>query len=305
MLKNFTLVLMAFVLVSCVSQPLGFDSRQLRFDQQLQGKVSEKFIPNASWENFDNVSCISFSADGRQMAFAMLDKDKLTNVYVSHYVDGSWLPPKALDGRPKGKHWGFPTYSLEGGYDIYLTEAAPIRQKVLLYKQGNWEAKDLSEPIGNKIRWGVTHSKDHVAFFGSTVKDKNDDLFFAKRNEDGYGQAIHLPYPINSEANETRPFISADRDYLIFESNRGGRKPDLYVTFAMNKENGKAWSDPIALGPEINTEHLEDGPWVSPDGKILFFRRFIESQGDEGKSEVSHIYWVDMSVVYDLDPRKK
>ena len=57
---------------------------------------------------------------------------------------------------------------------------------------------------------------------------------------------------------------------------------------------------PLSLGTTINTASLEDGPWVSPDGKHLFFRRWTDTGYGTG---VSQIYWVDIAVVHALDPR--
>lgn len=41
---------------------------------------------------------------------------------------------------------------------------------------------------------------------------------------------------------------------------------DLYVSYL----EGSGWSEPINLGPEINTEGDEVFPWLAPDGTLYF-----------------------------------
>ncbi len=76
----------------------------------------------------------------------------------------------------------------------------------------------------------------------------------------------------------------------MFDSNRSGGHgdSDLYVCFSAG---GGEWSDPLNLGPAINTEGYDAIPTLSPDGRRLFFHR----DGD--------IYWVDAAVLDKLKPR--
>ncbi len=88
------------------------------------------------------------------------------------------------------------------------------------------------------------------------------------------------------------PYISSDRDYMIFSSLKEGGfgQGDLCVCF--NDGNG-IWSKEFNLGPVINTEYFEYGPFISPDGKYLFFSR-REKWKD---SAFSDIYWVSIKIV--------
>lgn len=64
--------------------------------------------------------------------------------------------------------------------------------------------------------------------------------------------------------------LSADRKMLLI-ANHGevtyGDK-DLYVSFL--QKNG-TWSEPINLGPNVNTINEESSPFLAPDGETLFF----------------------------------
>ncbi|MFQ3575852.1 MAG: OmpA family protein, partial [Cytophagales bacterium] len=82
------------------------------------------------------------------------------------------------------------------------------------------------------------------------------------------------PYRMHSNINspywEPSCSVTPDEKTLYFSSNRpggfGGR--DIYVT---QKIAGDEWTEPMNLGPEINTAYDEDAPFIHPDGKTLFF----------------------------------
>jgi tetratricopeptide (TPR) repeat protein len=77
------------------------------------------------------------------------------------------------------------------------------------------------------------------------------DLFQCSKNEGIFGEVTALPKTVNSEGNETTPFITSDGMYLFFSSDElpgyGG-----YDIFYSSNENG-IWSLPVNLGPEVNT----------------------------------------------------
>ncbi|MCC7142857.1 MAG: PD40 domain-containing protein [Candidatus Eisenbacteria bacterium] len=98
--------------------------------------------------------------------------------------------------------------------------------------------------------------------------------------------------PISSPQLEGAPCIAPDGSYLIFESRRPGGygSSDLYVSF----HQAGAWTTPRNLGPSINSTYIEDGPFVSSDGKYLFFNR----RRSAFTTEQSEIWWVDARAVF-------
>lgn len=293
-------LLQASLLVGCaahVSPPQTAGS----FGLTAPGEDPIPFTPTGLWSELDNVECIAFSNDGRRLCYGGYTADDLfRRIYVSTYAEGQWQTPTALPGQPGGKHWGFPTYAADGGYDIYFTEGMPLTQKVARLHAGGWRIEDLPHPPNAKVEWGIVHAADGSAYFGGPTADQEHDLYVAHRHARGYKTAERLHETLNSSANETRPYVSPDGDILIFESTRAGGRPDLYVSFALDDGDGTKWTAPVPLGSAINTDALEDGPWISPDGEQFFFRRWTVTDDGNG---VSRVYWVDMSVVRKLDPR--
>jgi Tol biopolymer transport system component len=75
------------------------------------------------------------------------------------------------------------------------------------------------------------------------------------------------------------PFIAPDESFLLFSAPAPGRRdPDLYVS----RQQEGTWSKPEPLPALINTTGVESNPFVSPDGRYLFFIRKYD------------VYWADL-----------
>jgi len=118
------------------------------------------------------------------------------------------------------------------------------------------------------------------------------DIFFAEREADLYSKLYHLPEPINTKYHEEGITLSIDESVMIFTSDRPGGigdfhptgklhmgsvngNFDLYISFKDKQNN---WSDPVNIGPDINTPFAERSPYLHPDGKTLYF----SSEGHTG-----------------------
>lgn len=75
---------------------------------------------------------------------------------------------------------------------------------------------------------------------------------------------------INTKFWETHCMVSHDRSRMFFASDRpggyGGR--DIYMS---KRKADSTWSNPVNLGPKVNTSNDEDAPFVSVDNKMLYF----------------------------------
>lgn len=72
------------------------------------------------------------------------------------------------------------------------------------------------------------------------------------------------------KSNETHASLSPDGNTIYFTSDRDGGFGGLDIYKSTRNEKGK-WSDAENLGPKINTPFNEETPFVSSDGKYLFF----------------------------------
>jgi hypothetical protein len=127
--------------------------------------------------------------------------------------------------------------------------------------------------------WDGTH------YFGS----ERDGLISIFRSVPVAGEYINveeLPYPINTSGRDLNPWIAPDESYLIFASDRGDSQ-DLYISY---RNEDDTWTEPINLGPSVNSQDSEWNPSLSPDGQYLFFSR---STGvPTGNPQNFDLYWV-------------
>jgi flagellar motor protein MotB len=114
---------------------------------------------------------------------------------------------------------------------------------------------------------------------------KGEDFYFSSRvsNTDKWKPAIKLKPPINSSHDEGALFIAPDGRFLLFA---GCHRPEGYGScdiYAV-KILGDKTSDPINLGPVINTNAWETQPSLSSDGRSLFF--VSNRAGGKGQSDI-------------------
>jgi hypothetical protein len=91
------------------------------------------------------------------------------------------------------------------------------------------------------------------------------------------------------------PFIASDESCLIFSRViEGGDYGNLFISFHNTTDD--SWTEPMMLNKKINTKSQERFPTVSPDGKYLFFNRWMSDMNDD-------VFWVSAKVI-DLFKKK-
>jgi outer membrane protein OmpA-like peptidoglycan-associated protein/tetratricopeptide (TPR) repeat protein len=85
-----------------------------------------------------------------------------------------------------------------------------------------------------------------------------------------YSKSKVISGSINEEPSKGAINISQDGDWLIFAGNfpsNGYGNFDLYISY----QTPQGWSEPINLGPQVNTEFWESSPSLSSDKSTLYF----------------------------------
>lgn len=137
---------------------------------------------------------------------------------------------------------------------------------------GNWgkpELIDFCLPERNEATVAVSSDERNIYIYKD---DKgNGDLFYSAFQDGRFKplQPIDIK-GVNTEFWEPHITISIDGNVKYFSSDRpggfGGR--DIYRIVKL--PNGD-WSEPMNLGPKINTPHDEDSPFLAIDNKTLYF----------------------------------
>lgn len=135
-------------------------------------------------------------------------------------------------------------------------------------------SRNLGPPINTHLNEGTISVSSDGQYIFFTACNRPDglgscDIYFSKLNGSIWGTPKNLRAPVNSAAWESLPSLSFDGKQIYFSSNRpggfGGK--DIWVTtFEDNK-----FTEPVNLGPTINTEYDEDAPLIHQDNQTLYF----------------------------------
>lgn len=143
---------------------------------------------------------------------------------------------------------------------------------ISLKKNGEWS---LAENIGTTVNTPFHDSNLALSADGNTLfiytDDGGGDILYTDRQPNGsWSPPQPLPGIINSSYEEKSISISKDEKTLYFSSNRPGGYGGLDIYRATKDLNGE-WTIVKNLGPNINTEFDDDGPFIDYDGKTLYF----------------------------------
>lgn len=338
---NLLIVSVVILFSSCVTQIDKKDNTDFPIlkgpylGQKPPRRTPEIFAPGIVSTELHEHSIPSFSPDGSQI------------LWYSHFLDDFGFPGKVISTNNKNGRWAEPAYfdgiQLDNSSSPFY---APDGQRIFFTSK--WEGNDKEINKGGMDIWyidkvgdgwsdpknlGIPNTPTHetqatvtndktIYFQGEIDAEPNHYGYGIYRSEfvDGkYEKPELLPANINTEYVDWTPFIAPDESYLLFSSHRPGGygDGDIYVSF----RNNDTWTNPINLGPTINgVESQERYPYVSPDGKYLFFASNKLSKELNIKSSQSlnyykeimtkpgnswnDFYWVDASFIDELRPKE-
>ena len=152
-------------------------------------------------------------------------------------------------------------YDYEYFEDVYITYNT----------NGNWTMpKNMGKPINTETHDAtVGFAPDAQKLF--IYRDDNEgDIFACKLKGEEWSKPKALPKTINTKYHESSASFSFDGKTIYFVSNKpggyGGR--DVYKSTLGKKDK---WGKAKNLGAVINTPYDEEGIFMQPDGKTLYF----------------------------------
>lgn len=162
----------------------------------------------------------------------------------------------------------------------YTSKKRDVNQIMLSNKlNGKWtKPKAITRQITSKDNFKTSS----LSFDGTTLYLVEDDplnsqIYISTMTGNRWSSASRLKKPVNSKMNETHASLSPDGTTLYFTSDRSGGEGDLDIYFTKLDKKGK-WGKPVNMGNKINTMFNEETPFITSDGKWLYF----SSEGHEG-----------------------
>lgn len=302
---SFTIIISLLVL-GLYSQEINPNHMGNYLGQTPPGEIPIVFAPGiVSLDTTVEHGSPTFSPDGKQLFWQsnLRHTGKETEIFLKtmRCIEGQWTESE------KSPFGGMPAFSPDG-QQIYFIALNTENDKGLYVSTKQNEK--WSEPKSLNL---LARFPELKYLYGPSVTNKGTLYFFAHaegletlnnfgiyRSEliDGvYAKPELLPSSINMAGGTFNwtPFIAPDESYILFSSNRLSPDKDfgdIYICFQSNDGN---WTEAINLGKNINSDRQERFPYVSPDGKYLFFTRWIAGGNED-------IMWVSAKII---DDRRK
>jgi len=285
------------------TQPIPVDS--LYLGQTPPDTIPEIFAPGIICLDNRFEGTGAFSPDGRMFYFTVTNGNfSSQKLFFSEYVRNKWTKPDTARFSKVFNNLE-PFFSFDG-QKLYFSSDLDKKTKenrrdfyfVNKLKNGWSEPVKLDPPANSDYtEFYFRLSKKGTIYFASNRPGGNGmvDIYFIKQTDGKYEKASNAGSVINVNGGYSGdPCIATDESYIIFPSVRtaGANNSDLFISF---NKNG-TWTDPVNMGNSINTGANEYGPFLSPDGKYLFFIRHDGIKSD--------IYWVNAGIIYKLSKKE-
>jgi hypothetical protein len=297
-MKTFTIAIFYSLFLNiCFAQPyLG---------QTPPGSIPQIFAPGIISLSSRLETYPTFSPNGRDMYFSVVNSAWSKGViFHTQERNGVWtVPDTAVFSRNIYTNWeSFITP--DGNKQFFATNRPPSINSsdkdiwmINRTSDTTWSAPvRLNNPINSTVEDGSACVTNNGTLYFKSKRGggiNGSMLYRSYLIDSAYTQVENLGSIIHTVNNETEPFMSRDESYLIFTSSSrtgGYGGYDLWICF---RKTNNTWTEPVNMGPNINTSLDEYGPRVTSDGNYLFFTR------DNGSTSMD-IYWVSADIIDSL-----
>jgi outer membrane protein OmpA-like peptidoglycan-associated protein len=128
---------------------------------------------------------------------------------------------------------------------------------------------------GNQTVLSLSHDGSQILL--SWADQFESDIWITEFKNDRWYHSQPMSKPINSKYYESHACFTPDGNTIYFTSNRKESLGDMDI-FKCEKNDDGTWGELMLLGENVNTPLNEDRPFISPDGKRIYF----SSQGHQG-----------------------
>ena len=216
-----------------------------------------------------------------------------SRIYYSHQLkDEAWGQPQLISFSANFND-SAPALSPDGTQLLftsnricYLTEARKKNLWVVKRTPEGWGIpRCLPAPVNidslGEYHGSVAHSGRY--YFVSYLRPGGygrSDLYVAEQNPQSNDFRVeNLGPKINTDKSEADVFIDPAERYLLFASTdreESYGQDDIYISF--NQVEG--WSDPVNLGPLVNSFAYDYGAWVDAANGFLYFNSYRRGTSD-------------------------
>ncbi len=140
---------------------------------------------------------------------------------------------------------------------------------------GKWtEPRNLTPELQvDRDFYSASLSYDGKTLYLYLNDDYDGNIYVSYLEDDHWTSVEKLNDNINTRYWESHACPTKDGNTLYFTSNRKGGYGSLDI-YKSEKDSTGNWGPATNLGPTVNTEYNEETPFITPDGKTLYFSSY-------------------------------
>ena len=261
------------------------------FGQKTPGLIPEIFAPGIVSVDKIYEGGVTFSPDLDEMYFSPTIEGH-SYIYFSKLKNKRWTTLKKANftkGKISDEFSPFVSYNGQRIFFATYDSIAPLKIWYVNRFKDSWsDAILLDSPINNDEVVKPVAAKNGDLYYVNSSKKK---MYFAPNKNGKFPKIREVGIAFGSLG-----YISPSQDYLVVHAHKeNDRTKDMDLFVCFKKKDG-TWSTPINLGNAVNTNFREGNPTITPDGKYLFFNRYVIN----GKRGLPNVYWVSTKIIHTL-----
>lgn len=252
-------------------------------DASLPADTLQVFAPGIISDGLSNRD-MTMSSSGNELFFTLQQPRFVSStILYMRKENGKW--GKAMVAPFSGKYRDLEAAFSPDGQTIYFSSDRPLKAGEAKKDFDIWKVKRLAngkyaepEHLGNIVNSAkdefypsITKTGDLYFTVQAAYGKGSEDIVECKLTGNGYSAPVSMPEDINTKFDEFNAFIDPDGQFIIFtcygRADDMGRG-DLYIS---RKDASGKWLSAKHLPAPFNSPWIDYCPYVSPDGKYLFF----------------------------------
>jgi Tol biopolymer transport system component len=250
-------VLCCTTLISFAQNVIDATAKSVVFAPGVVSTAADEFAP-------------SFMPDGKTVYFSRDSK-----IYFSKMVNGKWSEPKVASF--SGQWNDMDSFISPDGKRLYFSSYRPLdnNPQSQPHKFAHiWYVDHLSGD-----NWSAPHhleapvNLEGVNNYAPSISRSGTLCFFSPRRDSQYPRKSYYAKWLGDHYDDPKPlllndaevkdtFISPNESYLLFTSGK-----DIFISY----RTGAGWTAGKKLEAWLNDGTANASPYVSPDGKFLFY----------------------------------
>jgi len=235
------------------------DTRKVELAQLIQHSKNAKVQFNSPKDIFVNNLGPTVNTPYSEHSPVMSQDDKLL-LFTSRSDNMNNVPVATESKGKKDKN----KVAADGQYYENIYETRRIDDQ-------NWEKpRSLSTVLNGKGHDASIQIFDNDTKLLMYRNDENGDIMYAEKSGADWTQPKKLNDNINSKAFESDAYITPDGRTIYFSTGKYSEDGTLDIYFSTRQPGGD-WGPAKSVGNAINTKYDDDSPFLSRDGKTMYF----------------------------------